>query len=81
MHAGRDFAAPRGAAFPLPGYSQWLCDYPARFRELYPPFSVLYFRGQPVSAKLAGGRFIYARSGVTLFRLSRFAIAIADIIK
>ena len=34
-------------------------------------------------AKIAGGRFIYARGsgGVTVFRLSRFAIAIADIIK
>ena len=34
MHAGRDFAAPRGAAFP-PGYStQNLSETPARFREL-----------------------------------------------
>ena len=44
-------------------------------------FSAPYFCGQTVSAKLAGGRFIYARNGVTHFRLSRFAIAIADIIK
>ena len=44
-------------------------------------FSAPHFREQFVSAKLAGGQLIYASSGVTVFRLSRFAIAIADIIK
>ena len=61
MHAGRkrDFAAPRGAAFP-PGYSTWRnYAFPAKFRDVSPLFSVFEHH---IPVKLAGGRFIYAGS-------------------